>query len=274
MASWPLPPPLVDGDVATRRELVYRVVLGHRPLALDLHVPLGAGPVPLVVYVHGGAFRLGHRRVLPAILREIDPFRALPALGIGVATVDYRLSGEATWPACVEDVAAAVAWLRRRGDEVGVDPERVAIWGESAGAYLAVKAGLGGFGCAPVRAVVSWYAPVDFGTMAEQGQPAADHADSPESELMGAPVQQVRDRSDAASLPASVTGRSPPLLVMHGTDDRAIPVAQARMLAAAYRRVGAPVTMVLVDGADHAFAGEPPERVWEPVRTFLRGTLT
>jgi len=264
----PIPEPEEREGVVSYRELIYSSPVGFRPLAIDLHIPRADLP-PLVVYIHGGAFRLGHRNILPAAVALLDPFTRLPPLGIAVATVDYRLSGEARYPACVEDVAAAISWLRERATELGVDAGRIATWGESAGAYLAVRAGNGFSGVDPVQAIVSWYAPVDFGSMGKQGAPWTDEADSPESQLMGAPVPTIPEAVEEASLLSSISAQSPPTLIMHGTGDHLIPFQQADMLHDAYRAAGATSTKILIEGADHAFPEVDPETLRSPVWAFL-----
>ncbi|MBL7258727.1 alpha/beta hydrolase [Paractinoplanes lichenicola] len=243
----------------------YRTVPGFRPLLLDLHD--SAPGAPLIVFVHGGAFLGGSRATLPAVLDGL--FQLLPAAGFAVASIDYRLSGEEVWPGCVEDVEAAVRWLLARTPNA-----RIVLWGESAGGYLAVTAGLRlsaqGF---PVRAMVDWYGPVDFLTMAEQGAPWTDDADSPESRLLGAPVQTVPALARLTNPCRLVTLSSPPLLVMHGTADELIPYSQSVQLAAAYEKAGAACTVHPVDKAGHGFTGRSQREVLDPVLDFLHSVL-
>ena len=121
------------------REVPYASPPGFRPLLLDLYLP-ARRPCPAVVWVHGGAFLMGSRSLLPGMLERAELFRRLPAEGIAVASIDYRLSGEASFPAQLHDVKAAIRWLRARGSEAGIDPDRLAVWGESAGGHLAAMA--------------------------------------------------------------------------------------------------------------------------------------
>ncbi|MBM2619552.1 alpha/beta hydrolase [Actinoplanes sp. LDG1-06] len=243
----------------------YRSLPGFRPLFLDLYE--GGPGAPLVVFVHGGAFLGGSRSVLPPALDGL--FELLPRAGLTVASVDYRLSGEEIWPGCVEDVEAAVHWLLER-----TAAPAVALWGESAGGYLAVTAGLrlAAQGL-PVRGLVDWYGPVDFLTMAVEGAPWTDEADSPESRLLGAPVQTVPGLARLANPCRLVTPSSPPLLVMHGTSDELIPYAQALHLAAAYEKAGVACALHPVDKARHGFPGLPQARLLPPVLTFLRSVF-
>ncbi|ROS44554.1 alpha/beta hydrolase [Amycolatopsis thermoflava] len=119
----PHPVRVLDGAVSYL-DIRYATVTGWRPLTLDLHLPLDAGgPLPVVVYAHGGGFVGGSK--------EMGPWATLPACGIAVASVGYRLAGEVAHPGPVEDVLAAIRWVRVRGGEYGLDPGRVAGWGSS-----------------------------------------------------------------------------------------------------------------------------------------------
>ena len=172
----PLPEPvdLPGGIGRLRRAVEYAAPPGYRPLLLDLHVPHGDRP-PVVLFLHGGGWRLGTRRVFCPTRRDWDPdpFHRLVGAGFAVASADYRLSGEAVFPAQLHDVTAAVRWLQTRADELGVDADRIVVWGESAGAHLAALLGLTAgrpdlvdlVGGAPVPApagVVDWYGPADL----------------------------------------------------------------------------------------------------------------
>ena len=178
------------------RDLTYAEREGFRPLLLDLFVPAGApAPVPLLVWIHGGAWPGGSPRVSRSWLGAADPVEAALAAGFAMATVRYRFSGEAVFPAQSDDVRAAVRWLRAAAPAVGVDPGRVGVWGESAGGHLAgmlaLTAGQGnGDGEDRVGAAVRWYAPSNFLTLQKQAHPEAtgdhDSADSPKGRLLGA----------------------------------------------------------------------------------------
>ena len=123
-------------------DLRYGEVLGFRPLELDLYVPDGLeGPVPVVVYVHGGGWQRGSRRDPPPLL-DADFYDQIAAQGLAVAAVDYRLSGEARFPAPLQDVRAAVGWVRDHAADYGLDPGRVFLRGDSAGGHLALLAAL------------------------------------------------------------------------------------------------------------------------------------
>jgi acetyl esterase/lipase len=177
----PLPDPVpLKGDIGwVRRAVEYSAPVGHRPLLLDLYTPDGTPPV--VVFVHGGGWRLGTRRVFCPTWRDWDPdpFHRLVAAGFAVASIDYRLSGEAVFPAQLHDAQAGLRWLGIRADELGRrEPGR--RLGESAGAHHAALLGLTAGGA--VVGVVDWYGPADLGTMQYQALPnAVAQPDAPDS---------------------------------------------------------------------------------------------
>ncbi|MDN4475509.1 alpha/beta hydrolase [Demequina sp. SYSU T00192] len=281
LASSALPRPLVEDDVATISGAVYASRPGYRPLELDLYAPADAWAdgglaeqgrrLPAIVWIHGGAFMLGSRRLLPTFLEEADFFAALARAGFVVATIDYRLSSEARWPAQLLDVRAAVRWLRSRADELGIATHAIAVWGESAGGHLAACAGLRGDATHPdeapgiplpsVAAVVDWYGPTDFAAMDRQAPPDAlqvhDAPDSPESRLVGAPVQDAHGPVSDADPATHVAPGCPPVLIRHGVRDRLVPFGQSIHLAAALEAAGADVRLRPVEGAGHVFEGHP-----------------
>ena len=282
----PLPSAALEGQILAYRGLIYAVIEGYRPLKLDLYLPQGAGPFPLVVQIHGGAFRMGDRAFLSPILADADLFHWLPQQGFALASIDYRLSGEARFPAQVVDVAAALRWLRARSGELALNPARVALWGESAGAHLALMAGLtpghpdwnGHAADQPVQAIVDWYGPTDFSQMNAHGHlhGIQDHdaPDSPESQLVGGPLQERPQAVQQANPCRYVRPDAPPVLIQHGTHDRLVPFGQSELLAGALKDAGADVHFEPVEGADHVFLNHPqPEVILGTVLAFLQRHL-
>lgn len=239
------------GDGFVYEGVTYAEIQGFRPLLLDLRLPpaAGSGPTPLVVWIHGGAFWSGDRRYLPDTLPPGSVFDALVAAGIAVAAVDYRLSGEARFPAQLEDVLSAFAFLRRGCGRWGLDPERFGVWGESAGGTLAGLVALSS--AAAVRAAAVWYPPTDLETL----RPDGGDADSPEARLLGAPPARATGLARAASPVRQVGGPAAPFLIMHGTADDAVPVSQSEQLHARLLDAGTDSTLVRVEGAGHCFEG-------------------
>lgn len=279
----PLPPPehdapLPPGSVGT--DAVRRIAgvpyaatpVGVRPRELDLYLPATGGPAPLVVFVHGGGWRLGSRRMAGPAYAGLSPtpFERVAQTGLAVASVDYRLSGEARWPAPLHDVKAAVRWLRSRAGELGVDPDRIAAWGESSGGHLAALLGLTGTAdgdlegevgvrgpSSAVCAVAAWYPPTDLVALPADNGADPTVADSREALLLGGPLPAVPDLARQASPICHVSADAPPFLLLHGRADRLIACRQSERLRDALVAAGAAVDLELYDGADHMWLGAP-----------------
>ncbi|HLK76765.1 MAG TPA: alpha/beta hydrolase [Streptosporangiaceae bacterium] len=237
-------------------DIRYSEVLGFRPLELDLYLPPGLdGPAPVVVYVHGGGWQRGSRRDPPPLL-DADFYDQIAAHGLAVAAVDYRLSGEARFPAALEDVRAAVDWVRENASAYGLDAERVFLWGDSAGGHVALLAALTG---TTVRAAVGWFPVTDMlgmpADVAEAGGVPDPGPDSREARLLGAPAASVPDLARQASPVTHAHPGVPPVLLVHGAADDLVPAAQSVRLAEALRRAGAQVELELVPGASHFWKG-------------------
>jgi acetyl esterase/lipase len=156
----------------TPKVVLYGEVLGYRPLELDLYLPPAEGPHPVIVHVHGGGWRRGSRREpLPGLSTEF--YENLAEQGFAVAAVDYRLSGGARFPAALDDVRAAVDWVRDTAVAYGLDAGRVFLWGDSAGAHLALLAALTGSALtgAKVQRLVAWFPVTDLAGLV----PGASH---------------------------------------------------------------------------------------------------
>ncbi|UTT69967.1 alpha/beta hydrolase [Arthrobacter sp. DNA4] len=268
------------------------------PLLLDLYLPAGAthqGGQPAVVHFHGGGWRTGERSSLgPAVDGfGLNPIEQLADAGFVVASADYRLSTVATFPAQLEDAKAAVRWLRTHAAEYGVDPHRIYAWGDSAGGHLAALLGLtagaaelpgqagydGPASDDSVAGVVAWYPPTDLLRMGGQARPdAVARADDPgsrEALLIGAQPADAPDKARAASPLSHVHAGAPPFLLIHGTADRFVPVAQSTSLAGALEGAGNAVELLLLDGADHMWASpdgnsEDAEQAIAATIDFLR----
>jgi acetyl esterase/lipase len=236
-------------------DLVYGEVPGFRPLELDLYLPSSPSTAPVIVHVHGGGWRRGSRRhPLPRL--GADFYERLAGRGFAVAAVDYRLSGEATFPAAVDDVRAAVGWVREQAAVHGLDAGRVFLWGDSAGGHLALMTALTG---ADVQGVVAWFPVTDLAGLAADvaaagGQP--DHGpDSREALFLGAPAAAVPDLARAASPVNHASAAAPPVLLLHGAADDMVPPVQSIRLAEALHGADAAVELELVPGATHFWNG-------------------
>lgn len=265
-----MPIPDVDFPVTTAEpqysNLAYATVSPSQKL--DLYLPGGPGPFPVVLIIHGGAFMFGDKS------HDISKAGTDQLLGRGyaVANVNYRLSGEAVAPAQVRDVKTAVRWLRAHAGAYRLNPDRIGAWGASAGANLAAllgtSAGVAALEGAElghaerssrIQAVVDWFGPTDFLQMDAQlraaGCPAPDHdaPASPESLLIGAPIQTRPDLVRAVNPITYVSPESAPFLIQHGTADCVVPPGQSQLLYDALLPViGADrVELILIEGAPH-----------------------
>jgi acetyl esterase/lipase len=267
------PPPMrVPDGVRALRDIEY-VPGGGKSRSLDLYLPAQSGkPLPLIIWIHGGAFRAGDKARCPAL-----PFTAR---GYAAASLNYRLSGEAVFPAAIEDCKAAVRWLRANAATYNLDPGRFAAWGSSAGGHLVALLGtsggvkdLEGDGGNPgqssrVQAVCDWFGPTDFLQMEAHaltpGKPFShDAADSPESLFIGGAIQENPEKARRANPITYVTKDDPPFLIMHGDQDPLVPHHQSVLLDAALRKAGVEVTFHTVKGAGHGFGGPEINRMVE-----------
>jgi acetyl esterase/lipase len=287
-----VPDPVVPEGVQTYAGIEYAAVLGYRPLLLDLYLPgPGASPGqawPVVLFLHGGGWGLGSRTEVGPPFDDWQPsfFERLAQAGFAVASADYRLTGEAQFPAQLHDAKAAVRWLRRNAGEYQLDGDRIVAWGASAGGHLAALLGLTGdvpglegsvgeerlpgpAAAAPARpavsskvaAVVDWYGPADLLAMDEQSDGTGpfrhDSPESPESRLIGGRLSDLPGLAQMASPVSHVWPGAPPFLIMHGTADRAVPLAQSQGLADALAAAGRPAETAWIGGSDHMWLGAP-----------------
>ncbi len=263
-------------DVTVLRDLAYAPD-PHPRQRLDLYLPPHETPLPLIIWVHGGAFRAGSKD-------DYIPAEYL-AEGYAVAAVNYRLSQHALWPAQIVDCKAAVRWLRSHAGDYGLDPQRFAAWGSSAGGHLVAMLGVTRHVRAfeqgehldilsSISAVVDYYGPTDFLQMDAHRLPEGmvhDAADSPESQLVGGAIQEHPERVAAANPVTYVTGDAPPFLIVHGDRDPLVPHHQSTLLYTALRSAGVPVEFYTVPGGGHGGFTDP--RVDELTRAFLARTI-
>ena len=269
-------PPKAPEGITVHRDIAY-VTDGHERQKLDLYIPETGENLSLIIWVHGGAWLGGSKE-------RYAPMEYLKA-GYAGASISYRLSQHAIFPAQIEDVKAAVRWIRANAETYRLNPNRFAAWGSSAGGHLVTMLGTTGDVTefevgenlevsSRVQAVVNYFGPTDFLQMDAHRLPDGlvhDTPDSPESKLVGGPIQEHKDRVARANPITYVSKDDPPILIIHGDQDKLVPYHQSVLLKEALEAVGAPVTFYKVEGGGHGGFKDP--KVPELTKAFLEKHL-
>ena len=253
------------GGVTALRDLVYATLPGFRPLILDIYQPKPARkdfPKPILIFVHGGAWNSGDNRHggnlddLPMVLA------ALAAHNYVIASVDYRLSGEAHFPASLQDVKGAIRWLRTHAEDYGIDTTRVAIWGEEAGGQLAALAGTS-CGVAVleppsstdkqasdcVDAVIGWDAISDL-TASAAGRSHDAALPTPEGAYLGCEPADCAPGLVRTASPAAFVGPNSPPFLLQQISDKNVPLAQSQTLYDALNQAHVPAELAGATSTD------------------------
>jgi acetyl esterase/lipase len=238
-------------NATIHRDLVYKTVNGA-VLTLDLFCPEKvSGPAPVIVWIHGGAWRSGGKRKCPAV--------ALVPDGYAVASIDYRLSSTAPFPAQIEDCKAAVRWLRANAAKYNLDADRIGVWGMSAGGHLAALLGtsagvpeLEGSGdnmqySSRVQAVCAVAGPTNLPALTNVGPKRMSAIEA----LLGGPLEKDKEKATAASPIHYVSKDDPPFLIVHGEGDRVIPVEQSQRFYEELRKAGVNATLKILPQVGH-----------------------
>jgi acetyl esterase/lipase len=287
-----------DGIVA-HGGVIYAAPIGYRPLTLDIYTPAAKGGAkrPLIIYVHGGAWLLGNPREAAAYRDWPAILAAAAAQGYVVASVSYRFAREAPLPAQIRDVKTAIRFLRTHADDYGIDPARVGIWGDSAGGHLigleATTCGVAEFepvveaprwGAPPVassapppsdcvQAAVGWYGIYDLLDEGPVKRPTPPPDDAVRL-LLGCAAAPCTDAQKRAASPITyVDAGDAPMLLLHGSDDMAVPPKQSESMAAALKAAGVAAQVRILSGANHAWYGKTPEATRDANREAMRLTL-
>ena len=251
---------LANGIKPTQAGITYAKT-NKTPLLLDLYIPEDRTEAcPLLIWVHGGAWRSGTRAGVPVT--------GLLNHGIAIASIDYRLSGDAAFPAQIHDINRAIDYLRQHSIELRIDPEHFAIAGSSAGGHLAALTGVShdvqsltpqptvGKTLQPeslkVDAIISFFGASNLETILQQSTPHGLSVRIPALQLLlrGQPEQQP-DLARLASPVTHVDSDDPPLLLIHGDQDPQMPINQSHELEGAYKNAGATVHFDVVHGGRH-----------------------
>lgn len=251
---------LAAAEVELREDVPYGTG-GGEPLTLHLALPrIVDGPVPALVFIHGGAWRAGSKDSFKSAIQEAAE------RGYVAATVGYRFAPKHPFPAQVEDCKCAVRWLRAHADELGIDPERIGALGSSAGAHLAMmlgtmdsEDGLEGEGgwqdqSSKVQAVVAYFGPTNLlGEYPQTSRPLVEG-------FIGATQTEDEDAYRRASPITYVDARDAPMLLFQGTKDVLVPYDQAYQMAVALTDAGVPGRVELLLGANHGWRDKELDR--------------
>lgn len=260
----PAPKPFtLPAGIKMEKDIAY-IADGDSAQKLDLYLPEKPAekPLPLIVHIHGGGWRGGSKfpcPVMPMVLK-----------GYAVASVEYRFSQKAVFPAQIQDCQAAIRWLRAHSKEYNLDPERLGAVGGSAGGHLSALVGTSGGKKAfatigghaeqsdRVQAIIDIYGPADFTTVVQQAAEdknvknifTFNTPSDPYSGLIGTKLDD-KPRADAVSPVHYVSADSPPFLILHGTHDALVPYAQSVQFEAALKAKGVPVWLQTLPGSGH-----------------------
>jgi acetyl esterase/lipase len=264
--------PRVPDDVLATWDISYAGNDNPRQ-RLDLYLPKQRDhdtPLPVVVWIHGGAWRAGSKASGIGRIAKFVQSGHYAGVSIG-----YRLTDEAIWPAQIHDCKAAIRWIRAHAEEFNLDPARIGVWGSSAGGHLVSMLGTSGgiqalegeLGAhadqdSRVTCVIDYFGPSDL--LAMSSMPSRmdhDASNSPESLLVGGPLQETRENAKSASTTTYVSADDPPFLIVHGDKDPLVPHDQSVRLVKLLEKAEVDVTFITVAGGGHGgFDGDELSR--------------
>ncbi|WP_112180343.1 alpha/beta hydrolase [Paraliobacillus zengyii] len=264
-------------------------------LKLDIFYPeAGDGPFPVIISIHGGAFKKGDKHNG----EMIEPMLHGLAKGYAVVAINYRLSGEAKFPIPVKDIKRAIRFIKANRYQYNLDTKRMVVWGGSAGAYMALMAGL--FEDAElfddendpnldvkanVQGVVAWFPPVNFSNMDKQleesgllrNYPDHDAEDSPESLFLGKPLTAAGSLLDRSNPETYIHPDMPPMFIQHGRADKIVPYQQSRDFVEKVKQAGfeEKIHYEIIEDADHGDekfeTSENLDKVYAFINRLLKG---
>lgn len=251
---------------------------GHivRDLKMDIIYPEDKEKAyPCIVWICGGAWSMMDRSAHLAYLSE------LARSGFVVASVEYRTTNEAIYPAQLTDVKAAIRYLKAHSKRYNIDKERFGVMGESAGGYLTAMAALvndpaydvGEYTeySSKVQAACPWYPPTDVSCIPYPSE--ADAAASKESLLLGKNVMIYKEDAIKICPVTYVSEDAPPFMIIHGTKDATVPFMQGEILHDKLEKAGCDVKLLAIDGADHADMQFFQKEIWQRISKFFHDKL-
>lgn len=297
------------GGVSVFPDIPYWTLIGFRPMTMDIYLPprttaAPAGGFPTVVFIHGGGWEFGNSRKLVPFANFAGVLAGVAAHGYVVASVNYRLSGEAIWPAQAQDVKAAIKFLRLHAGKYRINPNRFLAWGVSAGGQLAaitdVTCGVPALeprsreswftphskpgeildpnvsDC--VQGAVAWYGVYDMATIAAQariaGAVSRNNPDAPEWLLLGCFHNQCTPgQLRSASAVSYVNSNTPPMLLIVGNQDKLVPYQQTLEMAKALQAAGVKHELIIMPGMNHSLLGATPAATRKANLDALKATL-
>ena len=273
--------PNLEG-ITVKKDIVYENIKG-RKLHLDLYTnEKPQAKQPLIIYIHGGAFRAGSKNSGPFL----SVIQDLTQKGFAVASINYRLSGEATFPAAVTDCKAAVRFLRANAKKYKLDPNKFGVWGSSAGGYLVSFLGTSGgikefeVGSnldvsSKVQAVCNWFGPTDFLKMNNSPISKMDHnsENSPESMFLGKKITEVPELVKKANPISYISKDDPEFCTLHGEKDVLVIINQSELLHSALKAKGVKSTFHKITNAGHGFKGPEKNQVLKLTVDFFTKNL-
>lgn len=230
---------------------------GGVSLKLDAFIPEGPGPFPTCILVHGGGWKNGNKRVYITPL-----FEPLSKAGFAWFSIDYRLAPANRWPACAEDVAAGVKWVKAHAAEYKVDPNRIALIGESAGAHLVAWVTAQNVAETRVAAVVPFYVPADLEVFVRKATKPVEPIQGllNFTELNDEAWKKLRDASPINQVKAGL----PPCLLIHGDKDQTVAYEQSTLLQEKWKAAGNTCDLITIPGGGHGMGG------WDKLKSDYR----
>lgn len=266
---------LPEGAIV-HRDIPY-VTDGHERQKLDLYLPKSEDKLPVIIWIHGGAWLAGSKDFMVPLEYLAD--------GYALASINYRLSQHAIYPAQIKDCKAAVRWLRANAQKYNLDPNHFAAWGTSAGGHLAALLGttadVNDFdegenlsASSRVQAIGDYFGPTDFLQMDKHRLTNGmihNNQDSPESKLIGGNIQGNPEKVTRANPITYVTSDDAPFLIIHGDNDPLVPHHQSELLEDALKKANVEVSFYTVKGGRHGRFKDP--NVPKITREFFRKHL-
>ncbi|MFZ4763377.1 MAG: alpha/beta hydrolase fold domain-containing protein [Roseimicrobium sp.] len=246
-------------DLPGMRHDIEFAKIGDVSLTLDAFVPEGAGPFATCILVHGGGFTKGDKQ---SFIKPL--FEPLAKAGFAWFTINYRLAPQHAWPACADDVATAITWVKTHAADYKADPRRIALIGESAGGHLVSWAGVTGTGATRVAAVVPFYAPHDLVVQVQLRQALGGLGG-----LIGTEeLNEAAWKKLAAISPVNfIKPGLPPFFQIHGDKDERVPLAQSLTFASKMKAAGNVCETLTITGGGHGMGG------WEKLESDYQSKL-